>query len=111
MDLAVLNTTIMTAPGDFSCKPISLEDARQLVAEADGIDSAVGHTATAEVLTTLLGVEIPTVRQDFVQQVGQKALAFKLLSRVEEGKILTREEIERVGYKFFLMVRKTATAS
>ena len=41
----------------------------------------------------------------FEQQEGQKALVFKLLGRPEEGKILTTEEIEQIGYKFQLLIR------
>ena len=44
-------------------------------------------------------------RQMFAQQPGQQALVFKLNGRPEEGKILSVEEIERIGYKFQLLSR------
>ena len=56
-------------------------------------------------MTTLLGVEIPVNRQMFVQAAGQKALVFKLNGRPEEGKILSVEDIEQIGYKFQLLER------
>ena len=41
----------------------------------------------------------------FSQDVGQRALVFKLNGRPEEGKILTTEEIEAIEYKFQLLER------
>lgn len=102
--LGILNTSILTAPGKYDLKDISLEDAKALVADND-LDSAVGHASTAEIMTTLLGVDIPVNRQMFVQEAGQKALVFKLNGRPEEGKILSAEEIEQIGYKFQLLTR------
>lgn len=104
MKLGILNTSILTAAGTYKLEDITLEDAKNLVAENE-IDSAVGHVATAEIMTTLLGVEIPVNRQLFTQQPGQSALVFKLNGRPEEGKILTVEEIEQIGYKFQLLKR------
>lgn len=104
MKLGILNTSILTAAGDYSLRDITLEEAQTLVKSHD-LDSAVGHQSTAEIMTTLLGVETPVNRQMFVQQPGQYALVFKLNGRPEEGKILTVEEIERIGYKFQILYR------
>lgn len=104
MPLAILNTSILTAAGSYTLQDITVEEARELV-EDNNLDSAVGHASTAQVMTTLLGVEIPTNRQLFVQQPGQQALVFKLNGRPAEGKILTAEEIEAIGYKFQLLTR------
>ena len=79
--------------------------AKKLVADHD-LDSAVGHESTAEIMTTLLGTEIPVNRQMFVQQPGQQALVFKLNGRPEEGKILSAEDIKAIGFKFQLLTRK-----
>lgn len=56
-------------------------------------------------MTTLLDTEVAVNRQMFVQQVGQKALVFKLNGRPQEGKILTIDEINEIGYKFQLLTR------
>lgn len=81
-----------------------LGSGEKLVSENE-IDSAVGHASTAQIMTALLGVEIPVNRQMFAQQPGQDALVFKLNGRPQEGKILTAEEIEQIGYKFQLLRR------
>lgn len=104
MKLAVLNTSILTTEGTFTLKDITLEEARNLVTENE-ILSAVGHQSTADILTTLLETEVPMNRIQFAQETGQKALVFKLNGRPEEGKILTAEEIEAIGYKFQLLTK------
>ena len=104
MKLGILNTSILTTAGEYKLSDIGLEEAKVLV-NVNEIDSAVGHQSTAEIMSTLLGVEIPMNRQFFQQQPQQKALVFKLNGRPEEGKILSKEDIERIGYKFQLLVR------
>lgn len=105
MRIAILNTSILTADGEFSLHTISLRDAKNII-QGKEILSAVGHQSTAEILTELLETEIPVNRIQFTQEIGQKALVFKLNGRPEEGKILTRDEIEAIGYKFQLLERR-----
>jgi hypothetical protein len=113
MKLAILNTSIITAYGNFEYKSITLDDARLLVYNAidptispdDGILSAVGHQSTADILTELLETEIPVNRIVLAQEVGQSAIVFKLNGRSSEGVILSREEIEAKGYEFGLLTR------
>jgi hypothetical protein len=106
MKLALLNTTIATTDGTYEVKTITLKEAKAIVADnKNNLDSAVGHQSTADIMTTLLGAEIQMHRQMFVQEAGQTALVFKLKGRPEEGKILTAEEIESIGYEFKLMTR------
>ena len=98
MKVTILNSAILTSTGEFKLSDISLSDAKELIKE--GFTSAIGHESTAEIITTLLETEVKMNRMQFAQEVGQVALIFKLLSRPEEGKILTIEEIEKIGYKF-----------
>lgn len=104
LPLAILNTSILTAAGTYKLTDIDVDTARTLVHTRE-IDSAVGHQSTAEIMTTLLDKEIPVNRQMFSQQPGQQALVFKLNGRPQEGKILTADEIEQIGYKFQLLER------
>jgi Domain of unknown function (DUF1874) len=113
MLLAILNTSIVTAYGDFKYQAISLDDAKLLVFNANepnigpdaGILSAIGHQSTAEILTELLEIDVPVNRIQFAQEVNQSAIIFKLKGRAPEGVILSREEIEAIGYEFGLMTR------
>lgn len=108
MKLAILNTSIVTSDGTYSLITINKSVAIHLAVyamEHEGIDSAVGHFAAAELLTRLLQVEVRMNRQMFAQEIGQKALVFKLLGRLPEGKVLTLEEIDEIGYEFKLLTR------
>lgn len=105
MKLALLNTSILTTAGTYNLEDITLEMAKELVS-GNELDSAIGHASTAEIMSTLLEEDIPVNRQMFQQQEGQQALVFKLSGRPEEGKILSAEEIEQIGYKFQLLTRE-----
>ena len=102
--ITILNTSILTTTGTFRLDDISLAEAKNLVHNNE-ILSAVGHKSTADILTTLLEKEIPANRIEYAQNVNEKALVFKLNGRPEEGKILTADEIEQIGYKFQLLTK------
>lgn len=105
--ITLLNTSIITAHGQYSFSPFSLEEAKRLIAEAgDDIQSAIGHQATADILTELLGIPVAVNRIEYRQQVGDQAIVFKLRGRAPEGVILNREEVEKVGYDFGLLERR-----
>lgn len=104
--LALLNTSILTTAGAYELTDITLDQARQMVADnADNLDSAVRHQATADIMTALLDIDIPVNRQLFLQEIGQQALVFKLKGRPQEGIILTAADIEEIGYKFQVLIR------
>ncbi|HOA81056.1 MAG TPA: YddF family protein [Defluviitaleaceae bacterium] len=102
--VALFNGTIATTDGLYRIQSISLEEAKKLI-EDNGFISAIGHEATSQIMTDLFGINIPMNRIDFKQEVGQKAVVFKLNKRPPEGVILTREQIEKTGYQLKLMER------
>lgn len=103
--VAILNGAVITAEGVYSCRTISLAEGKRLIQSAPAVISAVGHNATAEIISDLLGMDIPLNRIDFHQEAGQQALVFKLNRRPPEGVILSRDEIEAFGYYFQLLSR------
>lgn len=110
--LAILNTSILTNYGAYEYKALSLPDAQHLIYNAiephgpdDGILSAVGHESTAAILTDLLETPIAMNRIQFAQELYQSAIVFKLKGRAPEGVILSREQIEAIGYEFGLLTR------
>ena len=104
MKITLLNTSALTAYGTFDFQPISLLEARELVKRAE-IISAIGHAATAEIFSEELGIEVKLNRFDFVQNVDETAIVFKLKTRIAEGKVLDRTEIEEIGYEFGILRR------
>lgn len=104
LPVAVLNTSIATEDGTYTLRTVTADRAREII-DGQEILSAVGHEATARALTEILGTEIPVSRIQFAQQPGQLALVFKLRGRAPEGVILSRTEIEAIGYDLKIMER------
>ena len=102
--VGILNTSIITTDGNYTLTTITTTQAQELT-QNNQILSAVGHEATAQVLTTILGVEVPVNRILFAQEVGQQAIVLKIKGRIPEGKILSLDDIEEIGYDLKLMVR------
>lgn len=106
--IVFLNTSIVTSPGNWTMsEPMSLQSIKEFVEAVKdrGFESAIGHEATASVMSKLLGMEIKVNRRDFIQKSRQIAIVFKMKSRAPEGKILTEEEMEKIGYDFFLLTK------
>jgi hypothetical protein len=107
--LILLNTSILTNFGTYVYRPLTLEEARELVKEfqreGKSIQSAIGHQSTAALLSSLLGINVVANRVEYRQTIEDAALIFKLKKRPLEGKVLSREELEEVGYEFGLLQR------
>lgn len=107
--ITLLNSSILTSFGSYVYKPLTLEEARTLIKEfqREGkvIESAIGHRSTADLLTTLLDLPVAVNRVEFKQSVNDAALIFKLKERAPEGKVLSHEELEEIGYEFGLLER------
>lgn len=107
--LLLLNAPVLTEFGDFRFKRLSLDEAQALIKEfADAskpIISAIGHAATAEIMTALLQHPVAANRCEVRQTTAEVALVFKLKARMPEGKVLNREEIETLGYDFGQLIR------
>ncbi|HEX8565165.1 MAG TPA: DUF1874 domain-containing protein [Pyrinomonadaceae bacterium] len=104
-NLTLLNAPILTSYAMFEFKPLTLEQAKEIIHQAGSVQSAIGHVATAEILSELLEYRIEANRIDFYQTIEDVALIFKLKKRIGEGQVLKREEIEKIGYEFGLLKR------
>jgi len=105
--LYVLNSLIV--PVDFTekdhymvfLKKIVLTEAQEILSEVD-FTSAVGHEATAKVLSELIGINISYNRITVKLKSGDMGLHFALKTRLPEGKVLTEEELKQLNYEFVL---------
>lgn len=104
MKVGVFNGTVATTNGLYRVSDLSVSEAKELLTE-NGYISAIGHESTAKIISEVMEMDIPMNRINFTQMVGQKAVVFKLNRRPEEGTILTRQQVEKVGYSFKLMER------
>ena len=111
--LYIFNTTILTTPGlSYDSEIIDVGRARTIVKHFRGpIVSAVGHQATAEIATLLLDHDVPMSRLAAEMRPDDWAICVKLRQRAPEGVVLTREQVEAIGYDLvFLEARDRFTA-
>jgi hypothetical protein len=100
----LLNTPILTSYGSYKFSgPLTVEDIKEKL--KNGYDSAIGHQATAEVMSLLLKQEIKANRQAIKMRKGDQAVVFRLLNRVPEGTVLSKEELLQLPFEFSLLER------
>lgn len=86
----------------IKAREVGIEEAKELL-KKEKFTSAVGHEATAKMLTDVFGVEIPMNRIQIFLDKGDKLLSIILKKRLEEGKIIkTEEELKEIGYSLWL---------
>ena len=102
--VAIFNGPVCTTNGLYRISDLEVEEAKTLLAQ-HGFVSAVGHQASAQVLSAILEVDVPMQRIEYLQAVGQKAIALKLNIRPPEGQILSAEEMFKVGFELKLLER------
>lgn len=83
-------------------KEISVDEVRDLL--MNGFENAIGHMSTSVVLSKLLGIQVNTERREIKLNHGDRVIVFQLLKRLEEGKVLTEEEIKNIPHKFYLVI-------
>ena len=95
-----LNCAIMTIEGRYVLKKTDIEAVKNIIKNKFFI-SAIGHESTAQILSKLLGIQIKVNRINYKHNFSDMCIVFKLRERIPEGKILTIEEIEKIGYDFY----------
>lgn len=110
--LYLMSTTVIpaTAAGVWEISPITLGAAQELV-RLHEYTSAVGHQSTAEVMTELLGQPVAMNRLAVQPAEGDYFLCFKLNTRPPEGAVLTRPQLEELGYGWAVMAYTEARES
>ncbi|MHB8552833.1 MAG: YddF family protein [Thermoplasmataceae archaeon] len=109
--LYIMNSPIITSYGAFDYVYMSKEKAKQIIkynrnslnedfTGSGNVISAIGHEATAEFLSKVLGMPIPMNRIAVSMKPGDAAIVIKLLQRLPEGKILTAQEMNAIPVEF-----------
>jgi hypothetical protein len=106
-DITFLNCAILTTEGEYKFTKAKIENIRSMVNRLHDsqIHSAIGHESTAQILSKILGIDIPVNRVNFQQSTLDFCIVFKLRERAPEGKILSVEEIEKIGYDFYYLYK------
>lgn len=74
----ILNSAVITAPGDFSYRHISVPVAIAWLQDG-GWESTMGYQETALALQEITGVPIPVNRKTIKMSEGDEALVFRLV--------------------------------
>jgi hypothetical protein len=94
--ITILNTSILTRDGSFNYVSITLNEGKTFCYE--GFESAIGQQSTAQIISSLLGINCPVNRILYKQKPGRQPLVFKLKGRPTEGKILSLLKIEKIVF-------------
>jgi hypothetical protein len=107
MRIVLLNTSILTDYGKFEYKKSSVDECKSLIARESKngteIISAVGHESTTKIMTEILEYPIKMNRIQYKQKPDDIAIVFKMRERSPEGKILSRDEINKIGFNFGIL--------
>ena len=104
MTIYLLNSPVITDYGTYTYSgPIKISHARDVIAK--GFVSAIGHQATAELLSELLSAPVALDRTPIRMAPGDRALIFRLLSRIAPGEIQSIQLLRELPYEFGLMHR------
>ena len=80
---------------------IDLETAKTLA--HDGFYSIIGHQSTADLLSAKLDVEIKLNRENYKKEKNDAIIVCLPSKRLEEGKVLSLEELEQIDIKFWVI--------
>ena len=73
----LLNSAVLTSPGEYRYRLITPEEARQW--DGGQAISTIGYEQTADALSQLLGRPVKVDRRTITQQPGDEALVFRLV--------------------------------
>ena len=93
--------SMITPPSTLSVVEASAEDVKRLL--INGFTSAVGHEATAQIISVQLGIQVPTNRISIKLVSGDTLIVYQLLARLPEGKILGVNEMRQVPSKWYVV--------
>ena len=102
MTTYILNSPILTSYGYWKFEgPLSIVIAQAIV--SNGFTSAVGHSASSDILSRLLNVTIPVNRIHITLRPGDRALILRLMLRQPEGKVLNEIELNALPFELGLL--------
>jgi len=81
-------------------KKVTKEEALRIWTSASVRDQCVGHESTVQVLNKMGFNAIPN-RKEIKLLPGDTMIVFQMRKRLPEGKILSEDEIEQLGYDFY----------
>ena len=93
--------SMLTPPTTLTVVEASVEDVKNILTRS--FTSAIGHEATAKIITTQLGVNVSVNRVSIRLNQGDTLIVYQLLKRLEEGKILSEDEMRQLQAKWYVV--------
>ena len=85
MKVYLFNNSIITDEGIYRLKKSSIQEFRKIWEVAFIKVSAIGHEATAQIFSKILGEKVEVNRVQAIQKLGEIALVLKMKGRIKEG--------------------------
>ncbi|MHB1702856.1 MAG: STIV orfB116 family protein [bacterium] len=83
---------------------ITEEFARDIVAlNNNAVFSIIGHQSTADLLSVKLHIPVSVNRINYIKQKDDQIIVATPAKRLEEGKVLTLDELKQIDVKFRLV--------
>jgi hypothetical protein len=101
----VLNSLIVPFKGNkaqFTITKIDLSKAKEIL---QSYVSAVGHAGTAQLISQLVGKNIPMNRISIYFDIGDEAVAFVPQERLPEGVVLDAEALAKININIYHIIR------
>jgi hypothetical protein len=96
---------LSVVPSDLHVEEITADEVKRLINENEFL-SVIGHEATASILTEILQTPIKANRVPVKIGKNDKLIIFQVMKRLEEGQILSSEEIKNLPTKFLIVEMK-----
>lgn len=105
--LYIVNSPIIDGAGMYDYQIIDKEQAKTFIKDRSFI-SAIGHESTAEVLSAILGTKVEHNRIQIQLNKGDQCLVFRIKERIEEGRVYSRDDIEKMNTELGILTKNRA---
>ena len=92
--------------GDGAIGVVEITDQRAKSILSDGFQSAIGHQSTADFIKAMIGIDVPVNRVSLSLEDEDMMVVLQLQGRLQEGKVLSEEEMKQIPYKWYLVICK-----